>query len=311
MHRCDADWVIDDYVPIGILVLDGEHRVCSWNRWLENKTDISAERAKGCRLEDLFPTLKNQRFDWALEQVIAHKSPQVMSQALNHFLIPIPTMHSVRHGLSMMQQHVTITPLIHDDATLAVVAIIDVTDNIARSSAMLEATQQLQHESYHDQLTQLYNRRFMWEWLVHELKQCMRYEYTLACMMIDIDHFKRLNDDYGHDKGDVALEEFAKLLSIQFRDSDILVRYGGEEFAAFMPYCDLMQACAKAERIQAVLRSTNIAELDVGYVTCSIGVGVYAPANPVTGEELLKAADKQLYRAKNSGRNCVMPGKRK
>jgi diguanylate cyclase (GGDEF)-like protein len=300
---------LHDHVPIGVLVIDGDHRIHLWNRWLSSKTGIHAGHAEGRRLEELYPDLKKQRFDWAVNQVVNHKSPQIMSQALNRFLLPIPVpkRHSRGEDTSFMQQQVMITPYIQGNNVLAVVSIMDVSDHVIRSTVMQETAQKYQHDSSHDPLTQLYNRRFMRDWLAHELKRCVRYNYMLACMIIDLDYFKQINDSYGHDKGDEALHEFAGMLAEQFRESDTLVRYGGEEFIVFLPRCNLEQACQKACRLQKVLNNKSIAGLETGVVTCSIGVSIYLPDSPVNSKELIKEADKQLYYAKSSGRNRIMP----
>ena len=145
-------------MPIGVLVLDAKHTIRHWNRWLVEHTGVDKADAVGCNLDELFPNINNSRFLWGIEQVILTKSPQFMSQALNHFLIPIQIDPVGRHGLPMMQQHVHIAPLMDDNGeVLAVVSIIDVTMSIMRSSALVEVAQKLQHASNRDPLTALYN----------------------------------------------------------------------------------------------------------------------------------------------------------
>ena len=123
--------------------------------------------------------------------------------------------------------------------------------------------------------------------------------------MTDLDHFKRVNDTYGHDAGDKVLAAFADLLRKQTRATEILARFGGEEFIALMPHTGLKHALSTAERIRETLASTRIEPLSER-VTASFGV-----AELTTGEEgdsLLRRVDKALYAAKNSGRNCVIAG---
>jgi diguanylate cyclase (GGDEF)-like protein len=298
---------INDAIPIGILMVDGSFRVRHWNQWLIDKTGISAERALGQTLKDLFPDMHNPRFDSAVESVINRKSPQIMSQALNNFLIPIHIEQSKQQNLNMMQQQVHVMPYFDGDESLAVVSVIDVTGNILRSFALMTVTQEYHNQSNRDELTSLYNRRFLWSWLEPSLKQCVRYKYSLSCLMLDIDHFKRFNDNHGHSKGDEILNEFAGVLMVQFRDSDILVRYGGEEFVVLLPNCDLPNACEVGRRLLETLRITAMAGLNIGDVSCSIGVTAFDPEQPIAAEALLKQADKQLYLAKNNGRDCLMP----
>ncbi|MBZ0106381.1 MAG: GGDEF domain-containing protein [Sulfuricella denitrificans] len=298
-----------DQVPIGIVVLDAECRVQHWNGWLAQKTAIGEKDAQGKTLSELFPNFRSPRLQWAVEQAITHLSPQVLSQALNQFVIPIHTRFSGRHGTSMMQQHVHVAPLTGRDGRIqAVVSIMDVTESITRSSALIEVAQKLQHDSNRDALTGLYNRRFMWEWLVQQLKLCNRHAHPLGCLLLDIDHFKMINDTYGHDEGDQVLRSFAQVAQDRLRDSDILVRYGGEEFAALLPHCSPQDAIDAAQAILQTVRKAAFGALPAGKVTCSIGVSWWTVGHPVTGEELLKCADKRLYEAKQGGRDRVVPG---
>jgi len=299
---------IIDQLSVGVFVLDADSRIRRWNRWLQDKTAITLGQAIGKTIEELFPEISVKRFNWAVEQVIKYRCPQVLSQILNHYIVPIQVSHGNRHGVSIMQQHVTIAPMQGEsDETLAVITIIDVTENVIRSSALVEMAQKLEHASNHDALTGVYNRRFMWEWLVPELKQCVRYKHTLSCLLLDIDHFKRLNDEHGHDKGDVVLKDFSTVVADVLRDSDFLIRYGGEEFVVLLPHCDLENAIVVAGRILDRMRKTEIGGMGKGEVLCSIGAASLDPNSACTGEELLKVADKRLYEAKNSGRNRVVP----
>jgi diguanylate cyclase (GGDEF)-like protein len=207
----------------------------------------------------------------------------------------------------MMQQHIHIEPLLADDGrSYAVVTVIDVTDEVLRSSVLAELAQKLEHDSNRDPLTGLYNRRFMWEWLLQQLRLCSRTQHRLSCLMVDLDYFKKVNDRYGHDVGDRILKQFSEVIASQLRDADILVRYGGEEFAAFLPDCDMAQAMSTGWRFINILKHSQLTPLEKGSMTCSVGVATFHPEDPLTGEELLRLADQRLYKAKNSGRNRVV-----
>lgn len=155
-------------------------------------------------------------------------------------------------------------------------------------------------------LTHLYNRRYLWDWLENQLSQCARYGHPLACLILDIDHFKQVNDNYGHVKGDEVLVDFSRVVAEHLRASDILVRYGGEEFVILAPYCSLTDAGEMARRILNSARSRAIGGLAVGKVTCSIGVSEWTSAQPCTAEELLNMADTRMYQAKKNGRDRVV-----
>ena len=300
---------IVNQLPLGVLVVDEMQRVCFWNAWLADHTSIDGKNAAGRTLAELFPGYDNPRFAFALEHVIKTKSPQIMSQALNRYLIPIQIQNKERHGVSMMQQTVSLKYLAGDDGRgYALVSIMNVTEDVIRSAALTELAHKLQHDNNRDHLTMLYNRRFMWEWLVQQIKQSNRHGYPIACLMLDLDNFKSINDRYGHKEGDAVLCGFAQIVEEHLRKSDILVRYGGEEFVVLMPQCDIEAAIVGAWRTVKGVRAAAIGSLDPGQVTCSIGISVYYPGNPCTGEELLKEADVRMYEAKNSGRDQVVPG---
>ncbi len=172
--------------------------------------------------------------------------------------------------------------------------------------ASLDELKQAWEESTRDALTGVFNRRFMWEWLLPQLKHAKRHKVPLSCLMIDIDRFKDLNDAYGHHVGDEVLKHFSDIIAKNLRESDIVVRYGGEEFVTLLPNCNLENGRLAAERIRQAVTKMQLSSLKGTPLTCSIGVAVYDPAEPTTGEELLKQADKALYKAKNAGRNRVV-----
>jgi len=297
-----------NHLPVGLFMLDAYHVIRAWNQWLAEKTSINEEEAIGKRLQELFPEVSNSRFIWGVNQAITTKSPQVLSQALNRYIIPIRIDYGARHNIPMMQQRVHISPCAcKDGEVLAVVSIIDVTENVIRSAALTEMAHKLSEDSTRDPLTNLYNRRFMWEWLIPQIKLTIRDQRPLTCLLLDIDHFKKLNDTHGHDFGDMILSIVAETITKQMRGSDIFVRYGGEEFVMMLPNCNLDNAIFVANRLLDTFRTNAFGSLQKGEVTTSIGVATLDPQNPVTSEELLKQADKRLYLAKHRGRNQVAP----
>ena len=161
--------------------------------------------------------------------------------------------------------------------------------------------------SIRDELTDLYNRRFFMEALERELSRAVRYKSRLVLCMIDLDHFKSINDTYGHLAGDKALSEIGKKLKESLRRSDLLCRYGGEKFAAILPNTDLEHALFVSERFRK-----NIAESDFEFqtsifrLTVSIGMAGFDHPYTLSGIEIVRKADEALLRAKSEGRNIVM-----
>lgn len=153
-----------------------------------------------------------------------------------------------------------------------------------------------------DQLTQIHNRLYLTNSFVREIKRAKRYGFIFAVIMIDIDHFKEVNDTYGHDTGDFVLSAVAKILQSTIRETDILGRWGGEEFLILLPHTDIFEAEKLAEKLRQSVEGYSFDT--VGRKTCSFGVSVFNLEEDDC-KETLKRADKALYSAKNSGRNRV------
>ena len=176
-----------------------------------------------------------------------------------------------------------------------------------RTAALFEANLRLQQESTRDPLTGLYNRRYLEETMQRETRRAARAEHALSVLMLDLDHFKKFNDTYGHDAGDTVLREAASLFTKSVRAEDIVCRYGGEEFVIILPLADINIAQARAERIRGKLHNLPILHhgQPLGAVTVSIGVAAL-PQHGTSPNELLEAADGALYRAKGEGRDRVV-----
>lgn len=163
----------------------------------------------------------------------------------------------------------------------------------------------LQEQATRDGLTGLYNRRYCDETLERELARCGRDGHELSILMIDLDHFKKINDSYGHQAGDDVLRILASLLEEQVRASDVACRYGGEEFLVLLPGAGLETARQRAEawRAACAARSICVGQHEIR-ATLSIGIATY-PGQAATPQTLLRAADMALYQAKLEGRNRV------
>jgi diguanylate cyclase (GGDEF)-like protein len=174
----------------------------------------------------------------------------------------------------------------------------------ALSLANVRLRENLHFQSIRDPLTSLYNRRYLDEFLLKQLHQSERTQSPLAVLMLDLDHFKRINDFYGHDAGDMALKELGKVLTSGTRAGDLACRYGGEEFVLVLFNTEAKAAKARAELLREMVAHIHIkyGSQEVGPIHISIGIAVY-PQDGVTSAELIETADKALYQAKKSGRN--------
>lgn len=160
-----------------------------------------------------------------------------------------------------------------------------------------------------DDLTKLKNRRFLHDRLKEELDRATRYRHPLACIFFDADHFKRVNDSYGHEAGDAVLKTISATAQEQCRQTDTLGRYGGEEFLMLLPETDLAQACILAERLrQAIEGQISIADQHHIRITATFGVACYSPdttADQPSLSDFIKQADTAMLEAKKAGRNRV------
>jgi len=167
--------------------------------------------------------------------------------------------------------------------------------------ALRRALQDLREEAIRDPLTGLYNRRFLKDYLGRELIRAKRENKPVALIMLDLDHFKRVNDTAGHAAGDRVLVEAAALLTRHIRGSDIACRHGGEEFVLVLPNATVENARARSEEICTAIRQERNR---LAGVTASLGVALY-PDHAASAEPLMRAADRALYDAKGAGRNQV------
>ncbi len=161
-----------------------------------------------------------------------------------------------------------------------------------------------------DGLTQIYNKRYFLETLERELSRAHRYRRELSLIMFDIDHFKKVNDTYGHLAGDYVLKQLASVIKARIRREDIMARYGGEEFAIILPEIDSFNSVQFADKIRKLIEKTTFKFEETKIpVTISVGVSSVGPGsnadlhNPV---EFIKTADENLYQAKAAGRNQVV-----
>ncbi len=182
-----------------------------------------------------------------------------------------------------------------EEEELYIVSMSDITD-------MEEEAKMLEKLATTDPLTKIYNRLKLNELLAFEIKKADRYKMPLSLIMFDIDHFKDINDTYGHDVGDEVLVKLCDTVSASIRETDVFARWGGEEFMIMLPNTSGAGAQVMAENLRKAVEHTNFGA--AGIVTASFGVGEYSPEANM--RELLKNVDDALYEAKRGGRNKVV-----
>jgi diguanylate cyclase (GGDEF)-like protein len=237
------------------------------------------------------------------------------------------------HLLGMQDMHTTCVPLTAQGESLGVLVLIEplakaeraareqdadeqadrrrtlaaTAEQIALALANLRLRDTLKSQSIRDPLTGLFNRRFLEESLERECRRAIRASRPLSVMMLDIDHFKRFNDTFGHDAGDAVLREVGAVLRSFFRGEDVACRYGGEEFALVMTDTSAEGALARASQLREQVHQLSLSfrRQALGPVTISVGIATL-PLHASTAEVLLRVADKALYRAKHEGRDRVV-----
>ncbi len=244
-----------------------------------------------------------------------------------------PTSPRCGHLLGMQDMHTTCVPLTAQGESIGVLVLVEplaaaegaireqsgdeqsdrrrtltaTAEQIALALANLRLRDTLKSQSIRDPLTGLFNRRFLEESLERECRRSIRSNRPLSVMMLDIDHFKRFNDTFGHDAGDAVLREVGAVLRSFFRGEDVACRYGGEEFALVLTDTTAEGSLGRAMQLREQVHQLSLSfrRQSLGPVTISVGVAML-PHHATTAEALLRVADKALYRAKHEGRDRVV-----
>jgi diguanylate cyclase (GGDEF)-like protein len=299
-----SDLVIER-VSFGIFVLDRDMKVLMWNRFMHDHSGVSAEDVIGRRLFDCFPELPRTWLSRKLESVFQLGSFAFSSWEQRPYLFRFDHDRPITGGVDFMQQDCTFMPITRGREVEAVcVTISDVTHVSVMQREREEAVAKLQEYANRDGLTGIANRRFFEARLRDEFARWQRYGGSLSVLLFDLDHFKTINDRFGHVVGDNVLRVMARRVAEVVRAQDTFGRFGGEEFALLLPCTALDEAMHVAEKIRQTIGSTPIDVEGVRVpVTASVG-GAAAHAGAGTYEVLINEADAALYRAKRQGRNC-------
>jgi len=179
-------------------------------------------------------------------------------------------------------------------------------DFIALALVNIQLRDTLKQEATRDSLSGLFNRRYMEETMNREISRASRYGNPLGIIMLDLDHFKRFNNNFGHEAGDLVIQKLGNYLQNSIRKEDIACRYGGEEFTLILPGASLEVTKKRAEMLRQEIEKLkiNYHGTTLNNITVSQGVAVY-PDHGQTGDAVLRAADHALYRAKRAGRKQV------
>jgi diguanylate cyclase (GGDEF)-like protein/PAS domain S-box-containing protein len=286
----------------GLLVLDEQDRILDINPAMGNFLEKKVSSYLGNNAYEVFAEWMEE-IDFLEEKIetrIELKVPKDPSRYLDLRVTPLyDKKHSLNGRLLIFRD---ITQRKQVEKRLRYV-------NDRQQSQLIEIgllQSKLREQAIRDPLTNLFNRRYLEETLDHEIARAAREGYSICIMMIDLDHFKKVNDTYGHEAGDKVLKAIATTLSRETRRGDFACRYGGEEFVVVMPNMNKLVAYERAGALRNTLNSLYI-PYGIYSLTTTISMGIACyPANGLTREAILRAADKAMYAAKEAGRDHIL-----
>lgn len=290
-------------IEAGLVVLDRHNKVQLWNSFMENHSGIRVAEARGEDIFNLFPSLPKRWLQRKIDFVFGLKSRAYSTWEQRPHLFDFESVRPLTGNSPLMYQNITFSPLLGPDGEVAQLCMLvyDVTDIAMSKQALRSANQALEHLSQIDKLTSLFNRGHWEDCIVQEFQRLQRYGGEAAVLLFDIDHFKRVNDNYGHDAGDEVLRQVANIIRANLRETDIAARFGGEEFVLLLPNTTEKDAFVLAERLRKAVREYPMQHAEGNFeVTISLGVAGYEPALE-SYQAWLKRADNALYAAKNAG----------
>jgi len=303
-------WLVDmlESVEVGLVVLDLDFRVQAWNGFMEHHSGITGSQIQNKVLFDVFPDIPQAWLTRKVDAVAMLNTRAFTSWEQRPYLFKFRNTRPITGTEEYMFQNLTISPLTGTNGEVEKICLLiyDVTEFASSKRALERANEQLAKLSMTDRLTGLLNRG-TWENLVDaEYERYRRYGQATSLVMFDIDHFKPVNDNYGHLAGDEVIRHTAQTTRNNIRQSDSAGRYGGEEFGIILPETDAENARLICERIREGIEKSTV-ETSAGNITYTISMGIaQLTEEPENYMQWMQKADEALYAAKESGRNRVV-----
>ncbi len=292
-------------IDVGLVVLDREYNIQIWNGFMENHSGLLPRQVKDKNLFSLFDEIPQDWFSRKAESVFLLKNKAFTIWEQRPYLFKFRNYRPITGTANFMYQNSTFIPLLSatGEVTHLCLIIYDVTDIAVHKMDLEEANKELAILSQTDGLTNLFNRTHWENCLIAEFKRWTRSKNPSCLVMIDIDHFKSINDNYGHIVGDEVIRHLSALINAHVRETDTSGRYGGEEFAIILADTTLENGAVFAERLRKEVENSVVKynDIDIIYTVCA-GVAEISP-NMANYEAWIRCADAALYRSKNEGRN--------
>jgi diguanylate cyclase len=292
-------------LDVGLVVVDRDYNIKLWNVFMENHSGIRYLDLQDQQLFEAFPELPTQWFKHKVDSVFLLKNRSFITWEQRPYLFQFKSYRPITGEAAYMYQNVTLIPLTSPSGETDHIGILiyDVTDTAVSSRALESANQKLRVLSETDPLTGLYNRGFWEARLKEEFARFSRSQAPSSLIMLDIDFFKKINDQYGHLAGDVVLKNISLILTEATRATDFVGRYGGEEFGILLTDTRASQAKVVINRIQERIRATLV-DADGHKIRYSISLGL-TEIHPMfqSHEQWIKLADEALYQSKENGRD--------
>lgn len=309
MDLNDFHWLlaIVQSIDVGVVVLDRQYRVEVWNSFMENHSARTARDAAERSFFELFPEVDEGWFRNKVENVVTLGTPAFTIWEQRPYLVRFKNYQPITGLEDFMYQNTTILPLVATNSKIEHLCVIiyDVTGVAVNKRQLQTMNDQFKQLSRTDRLTGLNNRGHWEEELKREHARHRRYGSNAALVIFDIDHFKTVNDTYGHQAGDTVIQCMAKVLREQLRDTDIAGRYGGEEFVVLLPDVDAAGGRLFAERLRLLVERLQVShEGQVIPFTISLGVADFSEPSH-DHQQVIQWADQALYSSKRNGRNQV------
>jgi diguanylate cyclase len=300
-------WLMDmlQSIDVGLIVLDRNYQVQVWNSFMANHSGKSGASVIGHNIFGVFAEIPEEWFKRKAESVFLLKNRSFTTWEQRPYLFRFKNYRPITGSAEYMYQNITFIPLVSSDGEAKHIGVIiyDVTDIAVSKTELEQANNLLETLSRTDRLTVLYNRGYWEECLAKEFLRSKRTGYSSSLIMFDIDHFKAVNDSYGHQAGDEVIRRTAETIRKCIRTTDIPGRYGGEEFGIVLIDTDAAGAHYLAERLRTAIEGQTVTteEHSINF-TISLGISELTP-DIDDYKQWIEYSDQALYEAKHGGRN--------